>query len=73
LALAYRVVPVRLEGDALILAMAYPLDGNAIDDLRWAVGRDICPAVAFRAAIVMALEKYYSKDQTALFAPTTLN
>jgi type IV pilus assembly protein PilB len=52
------VIPIAYRGDALVLAMADPLDVEAIDDVRLRSGRDIVPVVATPTQIQYAIEKY---------------
>lgn len=45
------VVPLKVEGKRLMLAMADPLDAGLIDDLRFVTGLEIMPVLATTAAI----------------------
>ncbi len=53
------VVPLRVEGNQLLLAMANPLDLEGIRDLEFATGRRIRPTVALRSPLLEALEDCY--------------
>jgi type IV pilus assembly protein PilB len=53
-----RSIPIRLDGPRLRVAMADPLDANAVDDLRFHTGRRIESAVTTTAAIDAALGGY---------------
>lgn len=59
LARRHQAVPVRLEGNRLVVAMADPLNVMAIDDLRLATGCEIVPAIATEAEINRALDECY--------------
>jgi type IV pilus assembly protein PilB len=59
LALRYRVLPLRKENGALIIAMADPLNLMAVDDLRLFTGLEIKPVVAAPREIDEAIEHYY--------------
>jgi type IV pilus assembly protein PilB len=58
-ALKMNVVPLRVEGNHLLLAMANPLDLEGIRDLEFATGRRIRPTVALRSAVLEAIEDCY--------------
>lgn len=52
------VIPIAYRGDALVLAMADPLDVEAVDDVRLRSERDVVPVVATLTQIQYAIEKY---------------
>ncbi|MCL4079038.1 Flp pilus assembly complex ATPase component TadA [Coriobacteriia bacterium Es71-Z0120] len=52
------VIPIAYRGDALVLAMADPLDVEALDDVRLRSGREVVPVVATPTQIQYAIEKY---------------
>ena len=60
LARIYRIVPIRVENDTLTVAMADPLNVNALDDLRIMLGVDVTGAVSSESAIDNAIEKFYA-------------
>ncbi|MFZ5817982.1 MAG: GspE/PulE family protein [Bacillota bacterium] len=60
LAKKYRAVPIRLEGNSLVVAMADPLNFLAIDDISLSSGRRVKPAVSPEKAIQRALLKAYA-------------
>jgi type IV pilus assembly protein PilB len=53
------VVPLRVEGNQLLLAMANPLDLEGIRDLEFATGRRIRSTVALRSSLLEAIEDCY--------------
>lgn len=58
----YGVVPVRMQGDALVIAMKDPRNVFALDDLKLITGRDIVPAVMAEKDITRLIEKYFGSD-----------
>ncbi|GGR10451.1 ATPase, T2SS/T4P/T4SS family [Deinococcus ruber] len=63
----YTVVPMRLQGNALVVAMKDPRNVFALDDLRLISGRDIIPAVMAEKDIVRLIERYFgSADMVQL-------
>ncbi|MCU0723346.1 MAG: GspE/PulE family protein [Planctomycetes bacterium] len=56
----YQVVPVRLDGEALVVALADPDNASVLDDLRFMVGREIRAAVAGADAVADALQRWYA-------------
>lgn len=58
-----RVVPFRLVGKELTVALADPLNKGCLDELHFLTGCEVKGAIADEKAIVKALEKYYEADQ----------
>ncbi|MDD4928827.1 MAG: ATPase, T2SS/T4P/T4SS family [Gallionella sp.] len=56
------VVPLRLEGKRLLLALADPLDTGLLDDLRFVSGLDIQPVISSVANIRAKLATMYGND-----------
>jgi type IV pilus assembly protein PilB len=56
----YRIVPVSFEGGVLTVAMADPLNVNALDDLRFMLNCEVAGAVANENSVATAIEKYYA-------------
>jgi type IV pilus assembly protein PilB len=56
------VMPLKREGDRLLVAMADPMDFLAIDDLRLSTGFHIETAIASKDDILRAINKYYNLD-----------
>lgn len=56
------LIPLKKDGDKLFVAMADPMDFNAIDDLRLSTGFRIEPAIASKDDILRAIHKYYDLD-----------
>lgn len=55
----YQVVPLRKEGNKLMVAMADPLDYFAIEDLRMSTGFNIEPAISTKDDIQRAIARFY--------------
>ena len=60
------VIPVRLEGRQLLMAMADPTDLGLQDDLRFMAGLEVRPALAAAAAIEAKIKEVYGDDGPAL-------
>ncbi len=58
----HQVIPVNRSGNTLIIAMADPSNIFAIDDIKFLTGYNIEVVVASEAAIVEAIEKYYTSN-----------
>ncbi len=58
----YQVIPVTKEGKSLVLAMADPLDLEAMDAIRFITGSTIKPALAMGSEIEDAIKKYYEHE-----------
>ena len=70
LAVRYTLMPVSIDDDELLVAMADPQNVLALDDLRIMTGYDVRPAISTRDEIIAAIEDYYSVgarlDETAM-------
>jgi hypothetical protein len=55
----FRVIPVKLEGRRLHVAMSDPTDYKALEELSFITGNLIVPTIAPDIQIMYALEKYY--------------
>ena len=56
------VLPIGRENDQLILAMADPLNIQAIDDVRLFTGMAIKPVIAVPAELIAMIDRYYSRE-----------
>ncbi|CAH0121301.1 hypothetical protein PAE9249_03828 [Paenibacillus sp. CECT 9249] len=54
-----KLIPLKKEGDKLLVAMADPMDFYAIDDLRLSTGFQIEVAIATKEDIQKSIHKYY--------------
>jgi type IV pilus assembly protein PilB len=57
-------IPLYMDKDALVVAMADPLNIFGLDDMRKATGREIRQVVATRSDIQVAISSYYGMGQT---------
>lgn len=64
LAEQHTVLPIRTEGNKLIVAMADPLDYFAIDELRMSTGFRIEPAIASKDELLRAIKRYYGLQES---------
>lgn len=55
----YKALPLKKEGDCLVVAMADPANVVAIDDIRFFAGCDIEPVPAAEKEIDAAIQRYY--------------
>ncbi len=55
----YRVIPVEKKGKVLTVALADPLNVQALDDLRLIVDGSVKPVIASEDVVMKAIEKYY--------------
>ncbi|ASN80096.1 ATPase, T2SS/T4P/T4SS family [Deinococcus ficus] len=63
----YSVIPVRYQGNAIVIAMKDPRNVFALDDLKLLTGREVIPAVMAEKDITRLIERYYgSNDMAAL-------
>ncbi|GHH97190.1 GspE/PulE family protein [Neobacillus kokaensis] len=56
------IIPLKKEGNKLLVAMANPMDFIVIDDLRLSTGFQIEPAIATKDEILRTINKYYNVD-----------
>ena len=63
-AFRHLLLPIKKEGNQLVVAMNDPMDYMALDDLRLTTGFQISPVIATKDEIKSALYKYYSMDET---------
>jgi len=61
----HRVLPLRKEGDLVLVATADPLDVGAIDDVRAMLGEDITPAILPGGKLLDAVNQVYGRKQDA--------
>ena len=57
------IIPLKKEGEKLLVAMADPMDFITIDDLRLSTGFHIETAIATKDDILRAINKYYDMDE----------
>jgi len=59
IAIKHHVLPVGIQGNALVVILTEPQDLHLIDELQFLCGRDISPRQGFCAEIEAAIEKHY--------------
>ncbi|MEH7254084.1 ATPase, T2SS/T4P/T4SS family [Neobacillus niacini] len=57
------IIPLKIEGNKLFVAMVDPLDFIVIDDLRLSTGFQIETAIATKDDVIRAINKYYNVDE----------
>jgi type IV pilus assembly protein PilB len=57
------IIPLKIDGDKLFVAMADPMDFFVIDDLRLSTGFHIETAIATKDDILRAINKFYNTDE----------
>lgn len=62
LARRYHAVPVRREGNAVVVAMADPMDPFALDDLRMSLRSEIKRALGLREDIDRFIDRFYGQQ-----------
>ena len=67
----YRVIPFRLEGRRLTLAMSNPTDLKGLDEIAFRTGFIIRPAVIAEVRMVIALENYYGIERERRYIHAT--
>ncbi|MGD8188806.1 GspE/PulE family protein [Brevibacillus ginsengisoli] len=60
----YQCIPLKKDGNKLMVAMVDPLDYFAIDDLRMSTGFQIEPAIASKDEIQRSIIRYYSVTES---------
>ncbi|MDD5194565.1 MAG: type II/IV secretion system protein [Candidatus Omnitrophica bacterium] len=59
----YGVLPLRIEGEALVIATSDPMDVITMDDLRVITGMRIKPVLSSKTDVLVNIEKYYNSDE----------
>ncbi|MFO0794234.1 MAG: ATPase, T2SS/T4P/T4SS family [Candidatus Brocadiaceae bacterium] len=57
------VMPLAIQDNTLLLAMADPLDWETMDSLAFSTGLKIIPAVTFETNLLEAIEKHYGANE----------
>jgi general secretion pathway protein E len=61
----HRVMPLRMEGEAALVASADPLDVGAIDDVRSMIGMDVVPVLMPGGKLLEVVNNVYGRKQDA--------
>ena len=62
LAKAYKIVPIRMEGNTLVVAMGDPLNIQALDDLRFLLDCDVKGVISNEQAVNEAIDRLYGGE-----------
>jgi hypothetical protein len=62
-ALAYKAIPVRIDGDRLEVAMTDPTDIEVLEKLEKAVGMTVSPLIAPQSSIRTMIDRCYPEDR----------
>ncbi|MFH1707755.1 MAG: ATPase, T2SS/T4P/T4SS family [Planctomycetota bacterium] len=63
IAKVYNVIPVRMDGDSLVVAMADNMNVSVLDDLRFMLNCDVKGAICTKAGLEGALAEYYAGEE----------
>ena len=66
------VLPLQREGTKIQVAMSRPQDLAVVDELRFRLGAEVEPRLAFRNEILAAIQKHYSRGTPALAVSTAM-
>ena len=58
------ILPIRIDGNKLVLAMSDPLDYFAIDEMRMVTGLRIEPVIASKDELLRAIKRYYGLQES---------
>ncbi|MGH2748640.1 MAG: PilT/PilU family type 4a pilus ATPase, partial [Actinomycetota bacterium] len=64
-----QAVPVRVDGETVVVAMAEPRNHLALEELAGVTGKQVAPAAAYRPDLVAAIEQAYSGTAESAAAP----
>ena len=62
-ALECQAIPVRVEGDALEVAMVDPTDGDTIAKVQRAIGMPVSPLIAPESSVMAMIERFYPDEE----------
>jgi type IV pilus assembly protein PilB len=62
----YQVLPISYDNGTLTVAMANPLNVNALDDLRFMLDCDVKGAVSNEEAVLSAVQRYYGSQTESI-------
>jgi len=62
----YRVLPLKVSGNTLDVAVADPFNTTAFDDLRFMLNMEIRGLIADETELLEALDKYYGKEKESV-------
>lgn len=56
----YKVIPLKMDGDRIVVAMSNPVNIYALDDIRIITGKEVDPVLASENQILQSLDKIYT-------------
>ncbi len=59
----FRICPVRLDGESLIVAMSDPMNAAVLEDLTFTLNREIKGAIASEEAVKAAIDRVYGVEE----------
>ena len=59
MAVKKKILPTKLSGNTLFLAMVNPLDYSTIDEVKFITGHNVTPLLATESSLMKAIEKHY--------------
>ena len=62
----YNIVPLKVEGASVVIAISMPVNMKLLDDLRFVTGLDIKMVIAKEHDITKAVERYYGEEEESL-------
>ncbi len=72
MAVKKKVLPTKVSGNTLFLAMVNPLDYSTIDEVKFITGHNITPLLATESSLMKAIEKHYGyRSMENLWNPLT--
>jgi type IV pilus assembly protein PilB len=66
LARLHRVLPIGAEGNTIRVCLEDPLNPQVVEDLRFALNRDIIPVVAVRSSIERIINEQYGSESSSM-------
>ncbi|WP_010099174.1 GspE/PulE family protein [Ornithinibacillus scapharcae] len=60
------IMPLKIQGSSLVIAMKDPMDYYVIDDLELSTGFKISPVIATKDDILHAINRYYFRDESGI-------
>jgi hypothetical protein len=57
------ILPIKLDGNKLTVAMAEPQNLRVIDELRFKTGKEIVPRLGFKSELREAVDKHYGPEE----------
>ncbi len=72
MAVKKKILPAKVSGNTLFLAMVNPLDYSTIDEVKFITGHNVTPLLATESSLMKAIEKYYGyRSMENLWNPLT--